>query len=267
MGSQSNLKIQKEWCRYWIRSHYGFEQRSALVLLLSEEQTRHVDSCSITENRNKGTATTSSGTSDAFEKTLHELRWQFAQPVFVHLKINSKSNRHLPDAGPANAAADDFPPRWLSAIDHSESVSSASDLCAWICASDTLLVVEPPEKPEPINHFGWSKPIAEVAYGFGKPLNTLVLKKGALEPLGATVGLVQNPGSNPKVGELNWERLHQSSREMLAIAMGASDSRSQINPGTWTYEQGLQSLENAWCLASEVSSKTFEDSSEQRKVA
>ena len=267
MGPQSNLKIQKEWCRYWIRSHYGFEQRSALVLLLSEERPRHVDFCPTTENPSKLVATRTTQASDAFEKTLHELRWQFAQPVFVLLKINSKSNRYQPDAGPANAAIDDFPTRWLSALDHSESVSSASDLCAWICASDTLLMVETPQKTKPMSCFGWIKPIAEVAYGFGKPLNTLDLDEEALGPLESTVGLIRNPCSNPKIGELNWERLHQSNRETLAIAAEELDFTSPINPGSWTYEQGLQRLEKAWSLASEISSRTSEDSSEQRKVA
>ncbi len=267
MGPQSNLKIQKEWCRYWIRSHYGFEQRSALVLLLSEERPRRVDSCPITENLGNATATAASETSDAFEKALHELRWHFAQPVIVHLKLPSKSSRDLPKGPHTDCATYDLPARWLSALDHSESVSSASDLCAWICASDTLLMVEHPQNTDPMGRIGWLKPIAEVAYGFGKPLNNVGLSGGNREHSHSTTGCVSNADSDPKGWELNWERLHQSNRDMLAIALAPSDLRIHTNPGSWTYDQGLQSLENAWNLVCGVAVEPLELSRDSRKAA
>ena len=266
MGPQSSLKIQKEWCRYWIRSHYGFEQRSALVLLISEERPGQEDSNPISETDKKGTATTSE-MSTAIEKTLYELRWQFAQPVFVHLKVPLKSHRDLPKTTHADCAIDDLPARCFSALDHSEAVSSASDLCAWICASDSLLLIESPQDTDPIGRFGWLNPIAEVAYGFGKPLNVMGLSEGNRQRCQSTADGVRNADSASKGWELSWERLHQSSRETLAITLDPSDWRNHTNPGFWTYEQGLQRLENAWRLACGVAVDSLELSREQRKVA
>lgn len=266
MGPQSSLKIQKEWCRYWIRSHYGFEQRAPLVLLLSEERRRKEDFNPIYETDGQETATTSE-MSAAIEKILHDLRWQFAQPVFVHLKLPSKFNRDLPNENRADSATAELHARWLSAFDHSEAVSSASDLCAWICASDTLLVVDHPQDADPTGRFGWLNPIADVAYGFGKPLNTMGLSEAAREFCQSTADGVSNADKAPKGWELNWERLHQSRRETPAIALGPSDVRFHTNPGSWTYEQGLQRLENDWLLACGVATETLELSCEERKVA
>jgi len=266
MGPQSSLKIQKEWCRYWIRSHYGFEQRAALVLLLSEERPRREDSNPSSETDKKGTAATSV-ISVAIEKTLFELRWQFAQPVFVHLKVPSTSNRDLPKTTHVDCATDDLPGRCFSTVDHSEAVSSASDLCAWICASDSLLLIESPQDSDPVGRFGWLKPIAEVAYGFGKPLNVLGLSEGTHRRCPSKADGVWEADSAPQGWELNWERLHQSSRETLAITLDPSDLRNHTNPGSWTYEQGLQRLENAWHLACGVAVDSLELSREQRKVA
>lgn len=266
MGPQSNLKIQKEWCRYWIRSHYGFEQRSALILLLSVDRSIRQET-SGEEAGHESSIKVTHKFAASLDKILQDLRWQFAQPVFVNLKIAANSRPVFPETISAMDEALEMPTRYLSALDHSESVGCASDLCAWVCAADSLIMVQQPEFAGASIAFEWCKPIAELAYGFGKPFNKLDLGTAGRWVHPSQGEVVQKVDSPPLAPELNWERLHQSNRETLAIALGTSEFHSSSQPGLWTYKQGLERLEIAWRDASEATLEPVEHVGERRKVA
>ena len=171
MGFSTQLQIQKEWLRYWIRTKFGFRANSALVLILTSDR---VDQPEAAQRE--------------LAQTLREIRWKFAVPTFIQLHLEFADGAHSVGIYREGATeirvghGSDGIGEKVRGIPHlrldgliasTELVSNAEDLCAWMCAADSLVFFGGSEFGDSKRENRIFRTLSEVAYGIGRPLNRL----------------------------------------------------------------------------------------------
>lgn len=170
-----NLDIQLAWCQHWIREHLGLSPSASIVLFISD--ARHCD----TWQRRLNFA--------AIQSTVTEVRWQFASPTCILLKIIDPRQAQQAFEGPSLSG-------W---IDQHACVDNATDLVGWLGAARSIFVLENTHSDSNHSndyqlttptHQNLTETLATICSGFNKPWN-----------------LISNSVSSNL--RLDWESLHQ----------------------------------------------------------
>jgi hypothetical protein len=160
-----NLDIQQAWCRHWVRERLDIQPSGSLVLL-------------IVDAKNNGTGLTRKHR-QAVSKLTTELRWHFSHPVFVLLSIVDGSLKNDSMNG---------------IIDEHIHVDNSTDLCGWVGAANSLLLLSSHAVSDPAVPI--LDTLSKIATAFRKPCNRVCL---------------EDPSDS--LARLDWERLHQAPSE------------------------------------------------------
>jgi len=282
MGFSTQLQIQKEWCRYWIRTKYGFCANSALVVILTADGGDKPEPAK-----------------RELTQTLQEMRWKFAVPTFIHLHVDFADSAHrvgiywdgttevrgdhLADgtdradgtysygmrSGGNRETVRDLPHLRLDGlIESTELASNAEDLCAWMCAADSIVFFGGSEFRDSKREDSIFQTLSEVAYGLGRPLNRLEkqITQESSQRRRDTEATTSEPSDDSigiRSGAFNWESVHQP-----RIPDHILEPSHVGNPVKMSYEEGRLHLQSLWMGANRNTQNQGEaEKSNGRRVA
>lgn len=175
-----NLDIQLAWCRHWVREQLGLKPTDSIVLLIRDSRIMP--------------KVWSKHQREVIRSISTQMRWQFSHPCCVLLSVVKSMGQTVSFQEGS----------LIGVVDEQVAVSSASDLCGWIGAASTLILLHDDSSrgdlawrqsdskghPESIDLL---ESIIAVSEQFKKPWNSI--------PLDVQLGTVL---------EFDWERLHQA---------------------------------------------------------
>ena len=267
MGFSTQLQIQKEWCRYWIRTKYGFRANSALVLILTSDREDQPEAAQ-----------------RELAQTLREIRWKFSVPTFIQLHLEFTDSAHTVGIYREGATemraghGSDGIGETVRGIPHlridgliesTELVSNAEDLCAWMCAADSLVFFGGSEFGDSNGEDRIFRTLSEVAYGIGRPLNRLsgqVTKESSRHCGNGDEAESSDPAVDSigiHTGAFAWESVHQP-----RLPVHFPESSRVGNSNKMSYEEGRLHLRSLWTVANQSDQNGVEaEKSNGRKVA
>jgi hypothetical protein len=157
-----NLDIQQAWCRHWVRERLDVAPSGSLVLLISD--AREAQTCLTRRHR------------ETIRQIKTELRWHFSHPVCILLSIVD---------GPMKIES------MCGIVDEQITVDNPTDLCGWVGAANSLLLLSSHGPSEPLAPI--LNTLSQVATAFRNPWNTIWLEDEVA------------PASR-----LDWEHVHQA---------------------------------------------------------
>ena len=282
MGFSTQLQIQKEWCRYWVRTKYGFRANSALVLILTADRE---DKPEVAKRE--------------LAQALREIRWNFAVPTFIQLHLEFEdsaarvgvcraSTMQVRDgqgsdgenstgecSGGMGKSVREIPHLRLDGlIESTELVSNAEDLCAWMCAADSLVFFGGSEFGNAKREDRIFETLSEVAYGIGRPLNRLggqITEESSRRQEVGEAATSSDPAADCiriHGGAFTWESVHQPRiPDHLPEPSRIGISRNG-GPDGMSYEEGRLHLQSLWKVANQSDQNDGEaGKSNARKVA
>ena len=157
-----NLDIQQAWCRHWVRERLDVPPNGSLVLLISD--ARETETCLTSKHR------------ETIRQITTELRWHFSHPVCILLSIVDRPIKIESMYG---------------IVDEQITVDNPTDLCGWIGAANSLLLLSSHSPPEPLAPI--FETLSRLATAFRNPWNPIWLEDEVA------------PASR-----LDWEHVHQA---------------------------------------------------------